>query len=237
MIRKLHQSTRSLLFKNSKRDWPYLVQVILLFLLIGYPIYGESLVATEVRIFNILFIAFIFYGVVLLERPNILLLISGIGSILILLFKSTGQEFKSETIAYWSLRAEIILPMIYFALLGLRLVGDTLAEKVSAKLLYISIANYFTIGILFDFIFQIIHINDPQAFNFSPEVNYNYLYMSFVILSSVGLGDMLPVSIAAKSSVVMESISGQIYLTFFVAIIIGKYLAEYSQGKKNDQNT
>jgi len=60
---------------------------------------------------------------------------------------------------------------------------------------------------------------------------YNYLYMSFVILSSVGLGDLLPVSAAAKSAVVMESISGQFYLTFFVAIIIGRYLAEDSQNK------
>jgi hypothetical protein len=233
MIRKIHQQTRTLLFKSDKKDWPYLVQVILLFLLIGYPIYGESMVAIEGLAFNILFIAFIFYGIVLLERPSTLLLISGIGSILILLFKATGQEFKSESIAYWSLRAEIILPMIYFALLGLRLVGDTIAEKVSAKLLYISIANYFTIGILFSFVFQLIHINNPQAFNFSPNVNYNYLYMSFIILSSVGLGDMLPVSVAAKSSIVMESISGQIYLTFFVAIIIGKYLAEYSQNGSN----
>jgi len=112
--------------------------------------------------------------------------------------------------------------------LGLRLVGDTLAEKVSAKLLYISIANYFTLGILFSFVFQLIHLTDVHAFDFSSEVKYNYLYMSFIILSTVGLGDLLPVSLAAKSAIVMESITGQLYLTFFVAIIIGKYLAEHS---------
>jgi hypothetical protein len=236
MLKKLHQQSRSLLFKDSKKDWPYLVQVILLFLLIGFPIYGGSEISHEVIAFDILFILFIFYGIVLLEKPNILLLVAGIGAILILLFKSTGQKIESESAQYWIARAELILPIIYFALLGLRLVGDTLAEKVSLKLLYISISNYFTIGILFSFIFQLIYITDPQAFNFSAEIRYNYLYMSFVILSSVGLGDMLPVSPAAKSAVVMESVSGQIYLTFFVAIIIGKYLAEYSQNSSTKKN-
>ena len=236
MIKKIHQQTRSLIFKNNKEDWPYFVQVIFLFLLVGFPIYGGSVIAHEVIAFSILFIVFIFYGIILLEEPSILLLITGIGAILILLFKSTGQEIESESARYWILRTELILPIIYFALLGLRLVGDTLAEKVSMKLLYISISNYFTIGILFSFIFQLIHITDIHAFNFPPEIKYNYLYMSFVILSSVGLGDLLPVSAAAKSAVVMESISGQLYLTFFVAIIIGKYLAEYSQNSGSKKN-
>jgi len=229
MIKKIHQQTRSLLFKNEKKDWPYLLQVIFLFLLIGFPIYGGSVISHEVVAFNILFIIFIFYGIILLEEPSILLLIAGVGAILILLFKSTGQEIESESIRYWVARVELIFPIIYFALLGLRLVGDTLAEKVSMRLLYISIANYFTIGILFSFVYQLIHITDIEAFNFSAEIKYNYLYMSFIILSTVGLGDLLPISVAAKSAVVMESISGQRYLTFFVAIIIGKYLAEYSQ--------
>src|SRR5258705_3934287 len=233
MIKKIHQHTRSLLFKN-KKDWPYLLQVIFLFLLIGFPIYGGSVIPNEVIAFDILFIVFIFYGIILLEKPNILLLVSGIVAIIILLFKSTGQEIKSALVSYWVLRAELILPIIYFGLLGLRLVGDTLAEKVSAKLLYISIANYFTIGILFSFVFQLIHITDVHAFNFPPEIKYNYLYMSFIIMSTVGLGDMLPLSMAAKSAIIIESISAQFYLTFFLAIIIGKFLAENSQ--KNSQS-
>jgi len=229
MINKIHLYTRSILFKNEKKDWPYLVQVIFLFLLVGFPIYGGTVIPNDVIAFDILFIVFIFYGILLLEKPNILLLISGAVAIIILLFKSTGQEIKSAFVSSLVLKAESILPIIYFSLLGLRLVGDTMAERVSAKLLYISIANYFTIGILFSFVYQLIHLTDVHAFNFLPEIKYDYLYMSFVILSSVGLGDMLPVSISAKSAVVLESIAGQLYLTFFVAIIIGKYLAEYPQ--------
>lgn len=229
MIKKIHRQTRALLFKNNQKDWPYLVQVIFLVLLLGFPLYGGSVIPNEVIAFDVLFIVFIFYGVVLLEKPSVLLLISGIGAIVALLLESTGKEIQSPSMKYWMTRVELILPIIYFALLGLRLIGDSLAERVSPKLLYISIANYFTIGILFSFVYQLIHINDVQVFNFSPVIKYNYLYMSFIILSTVGLGDLLPLSTAAKSAVLMESIAGQLYLTFFVAIVIGKYLAEYSQ--------
>jgi len=234
MIKRIHQHTRTLLFKNDKEDWPYLVQVIFLFLLIGFPIYGGTVIPNTVVAFNILYIVFIFYGIVLLEKPSISLLGTAMATIIILVFKSSEEEIQSETVAYWISLSESILPIIYFTLLGLRLIADTLAEKVSAKLLYISIANYFTIGILFSFIFQLIHLTDVHAFNFPPEIKYNYLYMSFIIMSTVGLGDMLPLSMAAKSAIIIESISGQLYLTFFVAIIIGKFLAENSQ--KNSQS-
>jgi len=180
MIRKIHRHTRSLLFKDTKKDWPYLVQVIFLFLLIGFPIYAGAVIPGTKVGFDALFIIFIFYGIILLEKPSLVFLISAIASILLLLFKSTGQIIHSEVATYWMQRLEAIFPIIYFSLLGLRLVGDTLEEKVSAKLLYISIANYFTIGILFSFVYQLIHITDLQAFNFSPEIKYNYLYMSFI---------------------------------------------------------
>ena len=229
MIRKIHQRARTLLFINETKDWPYLGQVILLFLLVGFPIYGRSIIPNTVVAFDILFTIFIFYGILLLEKPSLLLLMAGIGAILILLFRLTGEEALFPGISYWVLRAELVLPLIYFGLLGIRLVRDALAQPVSAKLLYISIANYFTIGILFSFLFQFLHINDVNAFIFSPELKYNYLYMSFIILSTVGLGDLLPLSQAAKSAVMIESLSGQLYLTFFVAMIVGKYLNENSK--------
>jgi voltage-gated potassium channel len=53
--------------------------------------------------------------------------------------------------------------------------------------------------------------------------------MSFIVLTSVGLGDMLPVTMSAKALVLLESIVGQIYLAFFVAVMIGKYMSAQSQ--------
>jgi hypothetical protein len=40
---------------------------------------------------------------------------------------------------------------------------------------------------------------------------------------------MLPVTMSAKALVLLESIVGQIYLAFFVAVMIGKYMSAQSQ--------
>ena len=68
-----------------------------------------------------------------------------------------------------------------------------------------------------------------NTFNFSSASGYNHLYMSFMVLCSVGVGDLLPLSIAVKAAVLVEAVTGQLYLTFFVSIIISKYLNKKPQ--------
>jgi len=54
-------------------------------------------------------------------------------------------------------------------------------------------------------------------------------YFATVLLTTVGYGDIVPTNQIIKSVSIIIAITGQIYLTFVVAIIIGKYLASNSQ--------
>ncbi len=223
---------KSLLFKNGMKDRHYLVQVLFLFLLISFPFINSLWHDDKLTIlFYISFILFILYGILLLEKPSILLIVSGGTSILILLL-STGVEITGVRLYTWPTLMRPVLLIFYCSFLGLRLLGDTLRENVSVKLLYISIANYLIIGIIFHFLFLLTHLLNGAAFNFPVQKSYDHIYMSFIVLCSVGLGDLLPLSPLAKFLVMLEAIAGQIYLTFFVAIIIGKYLGE-AKMKKN----
>jgi hypothetical protein len=227
MIKRLHNSARSLVFRNTVNDWQYLIQVVLLGVLIGFPYFG-SWIPYPLTIFDILFLGFILYSIVLLDSPSYSILFSGLGA-LVLLSRQVGTRVNYHQSPDWLFKVEAILLVVFFLLLGVRLTIDALKERISIKLLYISVINYFNIGILFSFLYRIEHFRDIGALNFSSEEQYNYLYMSFVVLSSVGLGDMLPQNTPAKSLVIIEALAGQLYLTFFVAMIIGKYFAEAKQ--------
>lgn len=53
---------------------------------------------------------------------------------------------------------------------------------------------------------------------------HDYLYFSFVTMTTLGYGDVTPVSSFAKSTTIIIAVAGQLYLTILVAILVGKYL-------------
>ena len=70
-------------------------------------------------------------------------------------------------------------------------------------------------------------IEDPLI-NFAGEALpqfHDYLYFSFVTVTTLGYGDITPANALAKSIVIVIAISGQLYLTVLVAMLVGKYLS------------
>ncbi|HXV79080.1 MAG TPA: ion channel [Candidatus Binatia bacterium] len=98
--------------------------------------------------------------------------------------------------------------------------GDTIAGAICVFLL---------IGIIWMLAYQAIHFFDPKAFNnvtakgFSPAAIVDLAYFSFVTLTTVGYGDITPISRPVRMFVVTEAILGQIYLTVLVARLVGLY--------------
>jgi len=51
-------------------------------------------------------------------------------------------------------------------------------------------------------------------------------YYSFVTLATLGYGDIVPVSEAARSFAVLEAVMGQIYLVVLVARLVGMHISQ-----------
>lgn len=87
-------------------------------------------------------------------------------------------------------------------------------------------AGYLIIGVIgASFLFMLnYHIGNafsiPQGSEF-----YDLLYFSYVTLTGVGYGDIVPSHSITKAASLLIGIVGQLYLVIVVGIIIGKYLA------------
>ncbi|MEO0490632.1 MAG: potassium channel family protein, partial [Cyanobacteria bacterium J06659_2] len=58
------------------------------------------------------------------------------------------------------------------------------------------------------------------------ETSYlNVLYFSFVTLTTLGFGDIVPVTEIASVLTVLEALVGQIYPAIFIALLVSGYLA------------
>jgi hypothetical protein len=60
----------------------------------------------------------------------------------------------------------------------------------------------------------------------------SFSYFSFVTMTTLGYGDISPVSPAAKSMAITQAITGQVYLAVLVARLVGINIAQ--QMKKKD---
>lgn len=108
-------------------------------------------------------------------------------------------------------------------------------REVTANGLFACISAYLILGIMGAPICNAIEHYYPEAFTL-PEgfTFYDLLYFCYITITTVGFGDITPVHPLAKALAMLLSISGQLYITFVVAIIIGKYLA--SEAGQNESS-
>jgi hypothetical protein len=70
----------------------------------------------------------------------------------------------------------------------------------------------------------------PNAYILQPDYAHVLTYFSFVTLTTVGYGDISPVSAATRTLSWMEAITGQFYLAVIVAGLVGLLAAKGKRG-------
>jgi hypothetical protein len=114
------------------------------------------------------------------------------------------------------------------------------SKHVSVTIIINSINGYLLIGVLgavllamTEIVQKIFMQEGAGAIQFSGLTDqgfHDYLYFSFVTLTTLGYGDITPVSALAKSTTIIISVTGQLYLTILVAMLVGKFLSRPDKG-------
>ncbi len=119
--------------------------------------------------------------------------------------------------------------LAFFSFLAYRLFRKIAFNKtVNLDVIYASISGYLIIGILGGLLFQGLELAKPGSFKLLTDGNnlFDLHYLSFVTLTTLGFGDVTPLSEAAKMLTILVSLAGQLYLTILIAILVGKYLSD-----------
>src|SRR6266576_1203656 len=107
------------------------------------------------------------------------------------------------------------------------------APSVNVEVLCASISAFLMLGLLWTVAYWLVDQLDPGAFAFNTNEGrqsisgFNAFYFSFVTLSTVGYGDITPVSKVARMLAAMEAMTGLLY----VAVLIARLVALYSTPK------
>jgi voltage-gated potassium channel len=110
-------------------------------------------------------------------------------------------------------------------------------RKVDSDVICASICAYLLIGVLWAFLYSLVELLGPGSFQdsvdrsikheltFSGRNSGRVLYFSFVTLSTLGYGDIVPRSPVAQTLAAVEAITGQLYLAVLVARLVGMHTA------------
>jgi uncharacterized membrane protein YhaH (DUF805 family) len=104
--------------------------------------------------------------------------------------------------------------------------GETISMAISVYLLL-----GLTWGLLYAIIFQLqpgsFHLGDAASV-VSADHGANlfpiFVYFSLTTLSTIGFGDITPLSLQARYAAVIEGITGQLYLAILIARIVGMHM-------------
>jgi len=109
------------------------------------------------------------------------------------------------------------------------------SPNVNGTIILNAVNGYVLIGFLGALLLTMAEIVELYLLGIeTPLINYTgeampqfhqYLYFSYVTVTTLGYGDITPANALARSIVIVIAISGQLYLTVLVAMLVGKYLS------------
>jgi len=98
---------------------------------------------------------------------------------------------------------------------------------------------YLFMALMWTFIFVVVETLHPGSFNLPEgqaiEATRQFVYYSFVTLTTLGYGDITPVTSMARSLCILEAVIGQLYLVVQVAWLVGVHVSQ-SMLKKSRQD-
>ncbi|MFA5180909.1 MAG: potassium channel family protein [Syntrophales bacterium] len=185
------------------------------------------------HLYSIFIMAIFFSSLYMLDRSPRLRRIAYFNGGLMLIMVALSGFFKFIPPAFEI--AGAFATLCFLILIAFAVIFDIFhSQNVTADTISGAACLYLLIGIIWGEAYSLLEHLYPGSFYYSLSEKTGhrisssfFTYFSFVTLTTIGYGDISPVSKGAKLLVIMEAIMGQLYIAIFLARIIATY-----QGRK-----
>lgn len=210
-----------------KRNFSWLLSALLVFLVI-VPI-AEDLGVISGRIMRVVMFSWLLaFGVLSLKgfgrlyHAGIGLAVIGI----ILSFLSANTPGDSYAVSSFAAALGFILLAVWCT--GLQIV---LGAEINANRLIGAVNLYLLLGVLWAISYALVEILIPGSFTGFSETldkgwSSEWLYFSFVTMTTLGYGDLTPLSATARTLAYMQAVFGQFYIAILVAGLVSGYITQ-----------
>ena len=112
-----------------------------------------------------------------------------------------------------------------------------MSQRVGLNTIYASLCVYLLLGIIWSILYVLAYLHTPEAFSNLHGTRGELVYYSFVTLTTLGYGDIAPLTALARTLAYMEAVAGQFYLAVLVAGLVGAYVSQAASTKSEAPQT
>ena len=146
-------------------------------------------------------------------------------------FIAAGTLYKFLFVAYLAFNGFVIFHLLRFILRS---------RRVNSEVICAAVSNYLLMGLLWAWCYALMARLDPGAITGLPSDNRNphgfeAMYFSMITLTTVGYGDIVPVSSPARMLAMLEAVCGTMYMAVLVARLVSVYSASGPTDTQGDQ--
>ena len=201
---------------------------LILGLLVIVPILQRFI---DIRIFVDIFLTAIFLSMVYTFSYNKVHVIAGVFLAIVMLASLWLQYLDPNQ---WIMPVGMLAGVVFVLMVIASIINLILqSEDVCREVIYAAILLYLLAALLWAFIYTFLELVDPASFNVELDHSDGYLtvfqYYSFVTITTLGYGDITPVTDVAKAFSVLEAVIGQLYLVVAVAWLVGMHVSSKSK--------
>ena len=202
----------------------YLLASIILVFFIGPVAFDYGLLS--IVNLEILFLVILIFSIFLHQHDSKLFKVT-VASLIIILINILFFDNNQSVSQYF-------LKILIVSITIVELFREIFKTKIiDSHIISSAISIYVLVGIFWYLLFMFLLMIDPDSFyirNFNPEiVSIDMIYFSFTTLTTLGYGDITPVSYTAKMWSITEAMMG----VMFLAVMISRVVSLFGSKKKN----
>jgi hypothetical protein len=209
-----------------KRFQFLLASLLLLFIVL--PFFEYSVVT------NVVISVILLFGTYAVAQRKTVLIMSVILAVLSLVTTWTGYFIEAKSF----LLAGYGFAIAFFTLVSAVILWQVLSHReVTSETIAGSICVYLLLGVIWANVYALLETIEPHSFSgneaqvesvegpLSPQTrSTRFSYYSFVTLTTLGYGEITPLTRPARNLAALEAIVGQLYLAVLVARLVGLHI-------------
>ncbi len=219
----------------NKNNFSWLLLALLVFL-IGVPVADDLTILSRPTVRALMFSCLLIIGVWSLKGSGRFFSVGMTFVLIGITLNVLSVNLPSQVFVYGSFAALFGFLLIAISCTLKQVVVGT---EISANRLVGAVCIYLLLGVIWAVAYTVLNMISPgsfQGFSLLADRAWDseWLYFSFVTMTTLGYGDISPISATARSLAYMQAVFGQLYVAILVAGLVGAYISSRQSNKQND---